>query len=43
MSVFGLNRYLSNNSDEETEDVEAFQRPYHKYHRYSLDLPGLPF
>ncbi|RIA85423.1 6-phosphofructo-2-kinase-domain-containing protein [Glomus cerebriforme] len=34
-----FSRYLSIDSDdEETDDIEVFQRPYH---RYSLDLPGI--
>lgn len=43
MSLAGHNRYLSNDSDEEIDNIEILQRPHYKYHRYSLDLPGLPF
>ena len=42
MSLFS--RYLTNDSDiEETDETEIIQRSHYKYHRYSLDLPGLPF
>ncbi|RGB42001.1 6-phosphofructo-2-kinase-domain-containing protein [Rhizophagus diaphanus] len=41
MSLPGYNRYLSNDSDEENDSIEILQRPRYKYHRYSLDLPGI--